>query len=142
MVSNPCVIRFLFIFLLPSSLTKLIVSLAGETRAWCYTSDPNARWDYCDVPYCESSLDGAATSSTRGPIAGGAPTLPPTIAPTVEPTVNNIDCSGNWWGPCKNNHVFPEVGGAPDDAAVNTTEATAMNVTSQPSNNSTNSTEN
>ena len=19
---------------------------------WCYTTDPNTEWDYCDVPYC------------------------------------------------------------------------------------------
>jgi len=24
----------------------------GENRPWCYTTDPNKRWDYCDVPKC------------------------------------------------------------------------------------------
>mmetsp|Transcript_56550 Transcript_56550/g.169130 ORF Transcript_56550/g.169130 Transcript_56550/m.169130 type:complete len:329 (+) Transcript_56550:466-1452(+) len=24
----------------------------GEPRAWCYTTDPNVRWDYCSVPSC------------------------------------------------------------------------------------------
>jgi len=23
-----------------------------QSRAWCYTTDPAVRWDYCDVPYC------------------------------------------------------------------------------------------
>eukprot|EP00984_Skeletonema_dohrnii_P022286 scaffold11426_cov78-Skeletonema_dohrnii-CCMP3373.AAC.1 len=24
----------------------------GEPRAWCYTTDPNKRWSFCDVPSC------------------------------------------------------------------------------------------
>lgn len=24
----------------------------GESRAWCYTTDPRTRWEYCDVPRC------------------------------------------------------------------------------------------
>lgn len=24
----------------------------GESRAWCYTTDPRTRWDYCDIPRC------------------------------------------------------------------------------------------
>lgn len=24
----------------------------GEPRAWCYTTDPGIRWDYCNVPLC------------------------------------------------------------------------------------------
>jgi len=31
----------------------------GEDGAWCYTTDPNKRWEYCDVPVC------SATTSTR-----------------------------------------------------------------------------
>ena len=27
----------------------------GEPSAWCYTTDPNKRWDYCDVPDCSTS---------------------------------------------------------------------------------------
>ena len=27
----------------------------GEPRAWCYTSESSKRWDYCDVPVCESA---------------------------------------------------------------------------------------
>ncbi|KAI8482588.1 hypothetical protein Bbelb_396550 [Branchiostoma belcheri] len=29
-----------------------------DTRVWCYTTDPDTRWDYCDVPVC-------ATVTTR-----------------------------------------------------------------------------
>jgi uncharacterized protein (DUF1501 family) len=29
----------------------------GEPRAWCYTTDPNKRWDFCDVPSCSSTTD-------------------------------------------------------------------------------------
>ncbi|CAB9514790.1 Apolipoprotein(a) (Fragment) [Seminavis robusta] len=25
----------------------------GEPRAWCYTVDPEKRWDFCDISYCE-----------------------------------------------------------------------------------------
>lgn len=24
----------------------------GEPRPWCFTSDPNKRWDFCDIPRC------------------------------------------------------------------------------------------
>lgn len=24
----------------------------NEPAPWCYTTDPDTRWDYCDVPYC------------------------------------------------------------------------------------------
>ncbi|XP_045168669.2 plasminogen-like [Mercenaria mercenaria] len=28
-----------------------------EGRPWCYTTDPNDRWDYCDVPECTKQDD-------------------------------------------------------------------------------------
>mmetsp|Transcript_27250 Transcript_27250/g.42811 ORF Transcript_27250/g.42811 Transcript_27250/m.42811 type:complete len:640 (+) Transcript_27250:138-2057(+) len=27
----------------------------GEPRAWCYTTDPAKRWEYCDVTYCSTT---------------------------------------------------------------------------------------
>jgi len=27
-------------------------SSSGTSKPWCYTTDPNERWDYCDVPTC------------------------------------------------------------------------------------------
>ena len=27
----------------------------GEDFAWCYTTDPDTRWEYCDVPLCPSA---------------------------------------------------------------------------------------
>lgn len=24
----------------------------GEPRPWCFTTDPNKRWEYCDIPRC------------------------------------------------------------------------------------------
>ena len=24
----------------------------GESTVWCYTTDPNETWEYCDVPRC------------------------------------------------------------------------------------------
>jgi len=35
--------------------------------AWCYTTDPDKRWEYCDVPRC-----------------GEFPTIAPTVSPTAE----------------------------------------------------------
>eukprot|EP00058_Branchiostoma_floridae_P018855 XP_002604344.1 hypothetical protein BRAFLDRAFT_85434 [Branchiostoma floridae] len=26
----------------------------NEPRLWCYTTDPGTRWNYCDVPFCET----------------------------------------------------------------------------------------
>lgn len=39
----------------------------GEPQAWCYTTNPDKRWEICDVPTC-----------------GVAPTPRPTVAPTPE----------------------------------------------------------
>ena len=25
-----------------------------EPQVWCYTTDPNVEWDYCDIPTCPS----------------------------------------------------------------------------------------
>merc|ERR1712029_339002 len=25
----------------------------GEPASWCYTTDPDKRWDFCDVPVCD-----------------------------------------------------------------------------------------
>ncbi|XP_069463802.1 plasminogen [Ambystoma mexicanum] len=27
----------------------------GETKPWCYTTDPNTRWEYCKIPSCDES---------------------------------------------------------------------------------------
>jgi hypothetical protein len=26
--------------------------MGGENRAWCYTTDPNKRWERCNIPSC------------------------------------------------------------------------------------------
>ena len=25
----------------------------GEPKPWCYTTDPNVRFEFCDVPFCD-----------------------------------------------------------------------------------------
>ncbi|XP_066264124.1 uncharacterized protein [Branchiostoma lanceolatum] len=30
----------------------------GSSGAWCYTTDPRTRWDYCDVPICNVQCKG------------------------------------------------------------------------------------
>ncbi|XP_043923831.1 plasminogen [Protopterus annectens] len=34
----------------------------GETMPWCYTTDPNTRWEYCTIPSCSSESDAAAAA--------------------------------------------------------------------------------
>jgi hypothetical protein len=29
----------------------------GESRAWCYSSNPKKRFEFCDVPYCQTNDD-------------------------------------------------------------------------------------
>ena len=29
-----------------------------EKKAWCLTSDPGKRWEYCDIPYCPKLIKG------------------------------------------------------------------------------------
>ena len=28
----------------------------GKSRLWCYTTDPNVAWEYCNVPQCTGKL--------------------------------------------------------------------------------------
>ena len=28
----------------------------GEPRAWCYTTDPDKRWELCAVPFCSTTI--------------------------------------------------------------------------------------
>ena len=30
----------------------------SESKAWCYTTDPGTRWEYCDVPVCVTFTKG------------------------------------------------------------------------------------
>ena len=36
----------------------------GEPRAWCYTTDPESRWEFCEVPRCATCNNGGR--SLRG----------------------------------------------------------------------------
>jgi len=61
---------------------------------WCYTTDPNKKWEYCDVgtpanPLCS---DGATQAPT--PVPTDMPTITPTIAPTAAPEDGTFDFSG------------------------------------------------
>ena len=64
----------------------------GEPRAWCYTTDPGQRWEFCDIPRCGS------TDSTSSPTTLSSPPTPtPTSTPpesTPPPSITNSpDCS-------------------------------------------------
>jgi hypothetical protein len=36
----------------------------GEDRPWCYTTDPDKRWEFCDLPVCAKMTLPAETTST------------------------------------------------------------------------------
>jgi len=42
----------------------------GASSSWCYTTDPNKRWDYCDVPLCGVDPPTMAPTSDCVPLAG------------------------------------------------------------------------
>ena len=31
---------------------KGLFSYCTSTKPWCYTEDPDKRWEYCDIPMC------------------------------------------------------------------------------------------
>ncbi|XP_078023202.1 apolipoprotein(a)-like isoform X7 [Epinephelus lanceolatus] len=39
----------------------------NERRPWCYTTDPDSRWEYCDVPSCEDAVRPASKPPTLIP---------------------------------------------------------------------------
>ena len=59
----------------------------GEPRAWCYTTDPDVRWQYCDVPTCTGPTAEPTSTPTAKPTESptGAPTGLPTSGPTGAP---------------------------------------------------------
>ncbi|XP_078663425.1 uncharacterized protein LOC144906732 [Branchiostoma floridae x Branchiostoma belcheri] len=40
----------------------------GDSGVWCYTTDPNTRWDYCDVPVC-ANCQAVDPASYRGTVS-------------------------------------------------------------------------
>ena len=47
----PGIFSSFFIRGCPKTTIKIKI---GDTRTWCYTTDPNKRWEYCDVPQCHT----------------------------------------------------------------------------------------
>ncbi len=81
----------------------------GYDRAWCYTTDPDVEWEYCDVPFCplEPTISPAPTltklpsesptlsvSPSTLPSSSGSPTLSvspstlPSLLPSESPTMS------------------------------------------------------
>ena len=63
----------------------------GGGRAWCYTSDPNVVWEYCEVPVCPTVPPAEAAGEN---VDGPPPTYWPTAkddtsGPTGSPSVSN-----------------------------------------------------
>ncbi|KAI8486949.1 hypothetical protein Bbelb_352090 [Branchiostoma belcheri] len=38
-----------------------------EPALWCYTTDPGKRWEFCDVPHCDSTLGDSQKIIFPGP---------------------------------------------------------------------------
>ena len=38
----------------------------GEPSAWCYTTDPNKRWELCDIPTCSAGGGGSGGGGGGG----------------------------------------------------------------------------
>ncbi|KAM3851556.1 plasminogen [Vipera latastei] len=57
----------------------------GETKPWCYTTDPNTRWEYCNIA---TKCDDVIT--VTGKNISAAPAVPPQIPPQVPQQVD--DC--------------------------------------------------
>uniref|UniRef100_A0A8C3R541 Kringle domain-containing protein n=1 Tax=Cyanoderma ruficeps TaxID=181631 RepID=A0A8C3R541_9PASS len=41
----------------------------GELRPWCFTTNPNKRWEYCNIPRCNSQCLSGKGEDYRGRIA-------------------------------------------------------------------------
>nr|XP_020664690.1 plasminogen isoform X1 [Pogona vitticeps] len=39
----------------------------GETKPWCYTTNPDKRWEYCAIPSCDSPTVAAPVIPEQGP---------------------------------------------------------------------------
>jgi len=57
---------------------------ADKNGPWCYTTDPNKLYEYCDVGTPDDPICDASTAPTVAPTA---PTVAPTVAPTISPTI-------------------------------------------------------
>jgi hypothetical protein len=64
----------------------------GEPRVWCFTTDPNMRWEYCDVPFCKET-----PNTITGPTTATTISTPPssTEAPAAAVSVGPV-CSGSY----------------------------------------------
>ncbi|KAL7456163.1 hypothetical protein ACHAWC_007673 [Mediolabrus comicus] len=54
----------------------------GYVRAWCYTMDPDVRWEYCDVPFCLSPTISPAPTLTKLPSESPTMSVPPSSLPS------------------------------------------------------------
>ncbi|CAG0892811.1 unnamed protein product [Cyprideis torosa] len=54
---------------------------AEELKPWCYTTDPEVRWETCDIPYCDNEVP-PLPSDVYYPIGRGVLIDPPTTPPT------------------------------------------------------------
>ncbi|CAH1276936.1 LPA, partial [Branchiostoma lanceolatum] len=85
----------------------------GEAGVWCYTTDPNTRWERCDVPTCES-LSGEKIQDVTTPL--DQPRAQPAVQTTMTsseapattevsvPTVERTRCLGSI-GYCPGSHA-------------------------------------
>ena len=81
------------------SLPTSHCTLSSSHRTWCYSSDPNVRWDYCTIPSCGTiatppptpELTGEPTSSSptsASPTSSEPTSAEPSPSPSLSPSTN------------------------------------------------------
>ncbi|XP_033114348.1 uncharacterized protein LOC117114763 [Anneissia japonica] len=63
-----------------------------DNTAWCYTTDPNRRWEFCDVGSPSESCASSTTESPTPPPTTESPTPPPPTTTTESPTPPPTEC--------------------------------------------------
>lgn len=88
----------------------------NNDRAWCYTTDPKSRWEFCNVPDCTAANAPATTTAATAPATTAAPTATiaattpaTTAAPTATPVATTPVMAGD--GPVLPNDDSDDNGG-------------------------------
>ncbi|XP_041635047.1 apolipoprotein(a)-like [Cheilinus undulatus] len=70
---------------------------SGESRPWCYTTNPQKRWEFCTIPRCKSELPPVDTELTCITGTGKA------YRGTVAVTASGKTCQ-RWWDQAPHKH--------------------------------------
>jgi len=81
----------------------------GDSRPWCYTTDPKTRWEFCDIKRCDNKCDGSSLSTLiqgcgnyflecSGVIINADPSLK-VVKPQTKNYGHNLACNYNMTSP-------------------------------------------